>query len=87
MNTTYKDSLNDFLINNKIEKLTNLEKESCIKPITEKEILDSLKQLHNDKTPGTDRLSTDFYKFFWIDIKPLLIQSIEYAIETRKLSI
>ncbi len=87
LNTTYKDSLNDFLINNQIKKLTNLQKESCEKPITENEILDSLKKLHNGNTPGTDRLSTDFYKLFWVYIKPLLIQSIEYAIETGELSI
>ncbi len=52
-----------------------------------KEILNSLKQLHNGKTPGTDELSTDFYKYFWIDIKSLLIESIKCAIETGELSI
>ncbi len=68
LNTTYKYSLNDFLINNKIEKLTNLGKESCEKPITENEILNSLKQLHNGKNRGPIGLSTSFYKFVWIDI-------------------
>ncbi len=37
----YKDSLNDFLINNKMTKLTNFEKDSCDHPITENEILTS----------------------------------------------
>ncbi len=58
-----------------------------MKKITEKEILTSLKQLHNGRTPGTDVLPPDFYKFFWLDIKELLIDSIEYAIATGELSI
>ncbi len=38
-NETYKNSLNDFLINNKISKLSNAEKESCEQPIVEKKFL------------------------------------------------
>ncbi len=86
-NVTYKDSLNNFLTNNNINKLTNFEKDPCDQPITEIEILTSLKQLHNGKTPGTDGLPQDFYKLFWLDIKALLIDSIVYAIATGELSI
>ncbi len=66
---SYKESLNDFLINNNTKKLTNQEKDTCDQDITENEILTSLNQLCNGKTPGTDGLPPDFYKFFWIDIK------------------
>ncbi len=59
---SYKDSLNNFFINNKTKILTNMEQDSCGYCITEKEILNSLKQLHNDKTPGTDGLPPEFYK-------------------------
>ncbi len=52
-----------------------------------KEILNSLKELHNGKTPGTDGLSPDFYKSFWIYIKLLLIESIEHTTKTGELSI
>ncbi len=55
--------------------------------IVEKEILNSLKQIHNGKTPGRDRLPPDFYKYCWINIKSLLIESIKYAIETGETSI
>ena len=84
---SYNESLNNFLKNNKTRKLTNAEKDSCEQPITEKEILIALKQLHNGKTPGTDGLPPDFYKFFWLDIKSLLIESIEFAIVTGELSV
>ncbi len=58
---------------------------SCEQSITDKEILNALKHLDNGKTPGTDDLPPDFYKFYWLDIKSLLIESIEYAIMTGKL--
>ncbi len=86
-NVIYKDSLSDFLANNNIKKLTNFEKDSCDQPITEIEILTSLKQLHNGKNPGTDGLPPDFYKLVWLDIKALLIDSIVYTIATGELSI
>ncbi len=86
-NETYKNSLNDFLINNKISKLSNSEKESCEQPIVEKEILEALKQVHNGKTLGPDGLPPDFYNFVWKDIKTLLIESLLYAVETGKISI
>ncbi len=80
-NENYKNSLKDF------HKLSNSEKELCDQPLAEKEILNSLKQLHNGKTPGTVGLPPDFYKYIWIDIKSLLIKSIKYAIETGEMSI
>ncbi len=64
-----------------------MESDSCDHCITEIEILNSLKQLHNCKTPGTDGLPPDFYKTFWIDIKLLLIESIEHETKTGELSI
>ncbi len=45
-------------------KLTNDEKETCDKPITESEILKSIKHLSSGKTPGSDGLPADFYRFF-----------------------
>ncbi len=50
-------------------------------------MLNALKHLHKGKTPGTDGLPPDFYKFFWLNIKTLLIESIEYSIMTGELSV
>ena len=55
--------------------------------INEKEILKSLKEMPNGKTPGSDGFTTDFYKFFWINIKGLLFDSYKYAFEHNSLSI
>ncbi len=43
--------------------------ECCDKPISEAEILTSIKKLPSSKTPGSDELPADFYQFFWCDIK------------------
>lgn len=59
--------------------------------ITEKELtieeLDNAMQLMKlGKTPGTDGLSVDFYKFFWNDIKDVVLQSFENAIYNEIMS-
>jgi hypothetical protein len=66
---TYTESLNNFTNSNNMKTLTDKEKELCDVEITEAEILNSLKNLNNEWTPGTDGLPADFYKFFWTDIK------------------
>ncbi len=76
-----------FLKNSNMKKLTQDEARFCEQPITENEILHSLKNLHNQKTPGADGLPADFYKFFWIDIKNLLMNNILYAIDSGELSV
>ncbi len=67
--------------------LFNEERESCDKPISRSEILISIKELSNGRTPGSDGLPTDWYKFFWIDIKNSLRDSIIYALSNGHLSI
>ncbi len=83
----YQHYLDEFLVNNEMPKLTNEEKETCDKPITKSEISKSIKNLSSCKTPRSDRLAVDFYKFFWCDIKNLLTQSIIYVIAKGELSI
>ncbi len=59
--------MNEFLTNNKIQKLSNSDKEFSEPSNVEKEILISLIQLHNGKTLDTNGLPPDFYNCFWID--------------------
>ncbi len=48
---SYKDTLNTFLLNNDIPQLNEEQKNSCDKSMTKQEILSSIKQLTNGKTP------------------------------------
>ena len=44
----------------------------CDRPLQMAEIAAALKKLKNDKTPGNDGFTTNFYKFFWPDIRNML---------------
>jgi exonuclease III len=83
----YKSNLEKFLECDTIPKISQPQKEDCEKDFTENEILCALKELHNKKTPGSDGLPPEFYKFFWIDIKDSLLDSINYAMKNNELSI
>ncbi len=63
------------------------EKELCEGLITEQEYLQSLKSMQNGKSPGCDGFTVDFYKFFWKDIKTLMVDSINYAFDKGELSV
>ncbi len=45
-----------------MKSLSQEEKETYDQAITEKEILKNLKDLNNEKMPGTNGLPADFYK-------------------------
>ena len=55
--------------------------------MTGNELLKSIKYFKNNKTPGTDGLTAEFYKFFWQDIKHVLLAGINYALVYGKLSV
>ena len=52
----------------------------CDEIVTLEEIIKVLKFLPNNKSPGSDGFAPNFYKFFWIDIKDLLFDSIKYSL-------
>jgi hypothetical protein len=70
-----------------IPKISDEEKETCDSEIIESEILSSLKDLKSGRSPGTDGLTADFYKFFWVDIKVHLTNSLKYSLDKGKLSV
>ena len=69
-----------------IVKLNESQKSQCEGLMTESELLKSIKTFKNGKTPGTDGLTAEFYKFFWNDIKDLLLSSINFALQYGRLS-
>lgn len=54
---------------NDMNKLNIDEQNSCTGLLTEEECGKALKEMKNQKSPGSDGLTTEFYKIFWEDIK------------------
>ena len=48
----------------------------CSKILSEQELYDSLKDMKENKSPGNDGLSSEFYKKFWENLKEPFIASI-----------
>ena len=82
-----EQSLNKFISSNSIPKLNDAQKQLCEVEISEAEMLKSIKALKSGKSPGTDGLTSEFYKFFWVDIKLFLLASINYGIQNGQLSV
>ena len=76
--------------NSFLEALPQLEEEKkqlIEREITLEECAKALRSLSNNKSPGSDGFTTEFYKFFWPDIKNIVFDSIKYALYTNELSI
>ena len=56
----------------------------CEGMISEEECLTALKEFKNNKAPGTDGFSAEFYKFFWSDLGTQMTASFNYALNGPK---
>ena len=78
--------LNAFLQNPKIPKLSPDRAATCEGKLTENECYESLNSFKENKSPGNDGLTLEFYKTFWELIGELLVESLNYAFEYGELS-
>ena len=69
-----------------LPKLTNEQTLSCEGIISEDEVFKSLKSMENNKSPGNDVFSKEFYEFFWNEVKNPFLASIHRAFLNQKLS-
>ena len=79
-------TFDDFLFED-IPKLDIDSKESLEQPITLNELTAVIKKIKRRKSPGTDGLTSEFYIFFWNDIKDLVFECFVYSFENNILSI
>ena len=63
------DKIDAYLDNIPLPKLTNEQTLSCEGIISEDEVFKSLKSIDNNKSPGNDGLSKEFYECFWDEVK------------------
>ena len=76
-NENSKAKLNNFI--NVGTKLSDTDKENCEGPISFEECTNVLNNMKNDKSPGSDGFTVEFYKYFWKDIGIYVCRSINYA--------
>ena len=67
---TNSESLNNFLNDLSIPSLSETEKQICVEKLTEKDIYESI-SFDNNKSPGNDGLTKEFYQTFWQDVKDM----------------
>ena len=77
---SFLDNISFQVINNDFFSL-------CENDLTEDELLISLKSMQNNKTPGNDGLTKEFYEAFWNEIKHVFLKSLKQAKEKGQLSI
>ena len=78
--------LNNLLNFNDIPKLNDEQRASLEGKITKEETLLALKNMSNNKSPGSDGFTTEFFKFFWQDIGTFVIRSINTSFDLGELS-
>ena len=69
------------------KKLTEDEKNSIKGPVSEYECASALKAMQNNKSPGSDGITTEFYKLFWSDIKSYYVKSLNYSFENGDMTV
>jgi exonuclease III len=78
---------NVFLENAEIIQIESNEKKCLDEDISKEEIAAALKELANNKAPGSDGLDASFYKFFWSKIGVYVCGSLMQGINEGEMSI
>ena len=71
---------------NHIPKLSDEDRTKFQPVLTENECFEALKNMKNDKSPGSDGITAEFYKIFWPEVKGYLIESLNYSYQTNGLT-
>ena len=62
-----------------IPTLNDDQRDLCEEQLKYSECYNVLSTFENNKTPGNDGLTIEFYKFFWPEIGTLFVDSLNYA--------
>ena len=68
-------------------KLNRDEAEKLEGEISYFELAKALKRMKNNKTPGPDGFTVEFFKFFWIDLGRFIQRSLNFAYQSGSLSV
>lgn len=59
---------------------------ACDAPLQSEELHNALKKMENNKSPGVDGLTTNFYKHFWSIMGPHITSVFNFALSHGELS-
>lgn len=81
-----KTAIDNYIRQIEAQTLNHVEVQLCEGLLTEKECYDAITSMKQNKSPGSDGLTIEFYQTFWPAIHSLLISSLNSAYELGKLS-
>ena len=79
--------LKDIFRNTAIKKLSKEEAESLEGPVKYEEASVILKAMSNNRSPGSDGFSAEFFKMFWKKIGHFIVRSINFGFSKGELSV
>ena len=82
-----EDNVTKFLDPISLPKLNNEQISECEGFINEEELFSALKSMENNKSPGNDGLTKEFYETFWQDLKTTVLESIRHSYLIGKLTV
>ena len=68
-------------------KFSDKESQELEGEITYTELTSALRNMNNNKSPGLDGFTVEFFKFFWADIGQFTLRSLNFGYRTGWLSI
>ena len=85
-NPYLENDIDAFLRDSNVPSLTENETNSCEGEITIDEATKALKDMNSGSSPGPDGLSTEFYRFFWTELRDIVVNSFNKSFDTGSLS-
>ena len=86
VNNHHNTKDNPFLKSSKMTQLSEQDKEYCESKLTLIDLTKALQSMANNKSPGLDGFTANFYKYFWSELKNPLFESYLYSFENGQLS-
>ena len=74
------------LSNKNIPKLNEVDKQKCDDGLTLEDLTYAINNMALDKSPGADGFTTNFYKYFWNELKQPLFDSYIFSFEHGQLA-
>ena len=79
--------VNDTIENINIPTLSQKESDNLEGPVSSQEAFSALTQMKNDKSPGSDGYTVEFFKFFFTDLGRFMTRSIDYGVYSGQMSV